>query len=83
VRFAAPDTFPDDAWLGLIPSDVPHGSEATNGECDPDHDCLDGQVAGVLTFLPSSRPGTYDFRLHDTDENGHEVASVTFQVTGD
>ena len=34
VTFTAPVGLPDDAWLGIIPSDVPHGSEAVNEEHD-------------------------------------------------
>jgi putative hemolysin len=82
VHFAAPGTFPSDAWVGIIPSEVPHGSEATNDEYDLDYDYLDGQISGVLSFMAPFQPGSYDFRLHDTDEDGHEVASVTFKVVG-
>ena len=82
LHFAAPDTFPGDAWVGIVPADVPHGSEATNDEHDLDHDYLDGQVSGELSFMAPFQPGSYDFRLHDTDEDGREVASVTFTVVG-
>ena len=80
--FAAPDSFPSDAWVGIIPSDVPHGSEATNDENDLDYEYLDGQESGALTFVAPNEVGSYDFRLHDTDQDGQEVASVTFQVAG-
>ena len=60
-----------------------NGSEATNDEHDLDHDYLDGQISGVLSFMAPFQPGSYDFRLHETDNDGQEVASVTFQVAGD
>jgi len=28
-----------------------------------------------------AQAGTYDFRMHNTDDNGKEVASVSFQVS--
>jgi putative hemolysin len=83
VHFTAPATFPNGAWVGIIPSEVPHGSEATNDEYDLDYQYLEGQVAGVLTFPAPGQPGSYDFRMHDTDSDGQEVASVTFQVVAD
>jgi len=83
VHFVTPGTFPVSAWIGIIPSDVPHGSAATNDENDLDYAYLDGQVSGVLIFNAPTEPGSYDFRLNDSDEaSGQEVASITFQVTG-
>jgi putative hemolysin len=82
VHFVAPATFPDNAWVGIIPSDVPHGDETINEEHDLDYDYLEGQGSGVLTFIAPYEPGAYDVRMHDTDDDGREVASVSFTVTG-
>jgi hypothetical protein len=84
VHFTAPDTFAAGAWMGIIPSEVPHGSAMTNDEHDLDYAYLNNQVSGVLIFAAPTDPGSYDFRLNDSeDASGEEVASVTFQVTGD
>ena len=84
VRFTAPASFPTNAWVGIIPSDVPHGDEAVNDNNDVDFRYLEGQTSGALTFTAPQTPGSYDLRLNDGE--GKEVASVTFTVavpTGD
>ncbi len=80
VYFTAPSSFPSNAWVGIIPSDVSHGSEAENDKYDVAYRYLDGLTSGVLTFKAPDEPGSYDFRMHDTDSDGKEVASVTFTV---
>ncbi len=80
VHFTAPSSFPDDAWVGIIPSDVPHGSESENDEYDLTYQYLEGRTSGVFTFTAPDTPGSYDFRMHDTDAGGQEVASVMFRV---
>ena len=80
VQFTAPSSFPPEAWVGLIPSEVPHGDEDVNDQFDLAYWYLDGQTTGVLTFTAPMEPGSYDLRMHDTDDSGAEVASVTFLV---
>jgi hypothetical protein len=79
LTFKAP-AYDEDAWIGIIPSNVPHGSESTNDEYDLDYQYLEGQTAGVMMFLAPGQVGSYDFRMHDTDGDGNEVASITFVV---
>jgi hypothetical protein len=33
-----------------------------------------------MVFTAPSEPGEYDLRMHDTDSNGKEIASVSFKV---
>lgn len=80
VAFFAPSGFARDAWVGIIPSNVPHGSEAVNDQHDMTYQYLEKRTSGTLTFAAPTKPGTYDFRMHDTDGNGREVASIAFQV---
>jgi len=80
VYFTAPLSFPENAWVGIIPSSVPHGSEARNDKNDLAYEYLGGLTSGTLSFTAPSAPGSYDLRMHDTDREGKEVASVTFQV---
>ena len=80
VRFVAPSGLPNDAWVGIIPSHVEHGSESRNDQYDLTYQYLSGRTEGVLTFTAPSSPGEYDFRMHDTDNSGHEIASVSFVV---
>jgi hypothetical protein len=82
VLFTAPSTFAEDAWVGIIPSDIPHGDEEENDLHDLEHQSMGGQVAGILEFTAPETPGSYDMRMFFNDSGGREVASVTFQVEG-
>jgi len=80
VRFQAPPGLSERAWAGVIPSDVPHGDEATNDANDVDYRYLEGRTSGVLSFTAPEEPGSYDVRLNTGDSGGVEIASVTFTV---
>ncbi len=80
VRFTAPEGYASNAWIGIIPSRVPHGSEAENDRHDLSYQYLNKRVAGSMTFIAPKDAGDYDLRLHDQDSNGREVASVSFRV---
>lgn len=80
VHFAAPSNWPENAWIGIIPASIPHGSEAVNDQHDITYQYLGKRTAGSLTFKAPSTPGNWDFRLHDTDNNGKEFASANFSV---
>lgn len=80
VTFKVPDGLSTKAWIGIIPSNIPHGSEETNDQHDVAYQYLKGQSSGTLTFTAPAQPGSYDFRAHDTDNNGSEIGSVTFIV---
>jgi len=83
VAFTAPAAYPNNAWVGVIPSHVPHGDEAVNDQHDLAWQYLGGQTGGVLEFAAPYEPGSYDLRMHDSDVDGAEVASVTFEVASD
>ena len=76
--FTAPG-FPDDAWIGIVPADIPHGDEAVNDQHETSFKYLEGRTSGSFT-LPNPGPGQWTMRLHDTDDNGREVAYAPFTV---
>jgi len=80
LYFTAPNTFPDNAWIGIIPSNIPHGNETQNDEHDISYQYIQKRTTGSLTFQAPEQPGKYDFRMHSSDNNGREVFSVTFIV---
>lgn len=80
VTFTAGTGFKENAWIGIIPSNIPHGSESQNDEHDLVYKYLDNQSEGTFTFTAPGQAGSYDFRMHDSDADGKEVASVTFTV---
>lgn len=78
--FFAPPGLESNAWIGIIPSDIPHGDEKVNDQHDLTYQYLNGKIQGEMIFTAPSEPGEYDFRMHDTDSNGKEIASVSFKV---
>ena len=80
VSFTASPDFAANAWVGIIPSAVPHGSEPVNDQNDSTYQYLNKRTSGELTFAAPTQPGSYDFRMNDRDDNGSEVASVSFRV---
>jgi O-acetylhomoserine/O-acetylserine sulfhydrylase-like pyridoxal-dependent enzyme len=80
VHFEAPSTFPGNAWVGIVPSNIPHGQESVNDQHDLAYQYLSKKTSGTLTFKAPSKPGQYDFRMNDSDSSGKEVAHVTFYV---
>ncbi|MDP8225594.1 MAG: hypothetical protein P9L99_19700 [Candidatus Lernaella stagnicola] len=80
VTWKAPGSYAKNAWIGIIPASIPHGSEAENDKHDLTYQYLGGKTSGVFTFSAPKKKGSYDFRMHDTDSGGKEVASVTFTV---
>ena len=82
VSFNIPVKLDKSAWVGIVPSDIPHGSEERNDENDLAYHHLNGVQKGTLDFVAPVKPGSYDLRLNDSDSEGNELASVTFTVTG-
>ncbi|MBI5323718.1 MAG: hypothetical protein HZB41_00275 [Ignavibacteriae bacterium] len=80
LKFTAVSGLKNNAWIGIIPSNVKHGSEAENDKYDLTYQYLGGKTKGTLTFIAPSKSGKYDFRMHDTDDNGLEICSVSFKV---
>ncbi len=81
IQFTASADWAANAWVGIVPSNTPHGSEATNDAHDVAYEYLDGRASGTLTLKAPGQAGSWDVRMNDTDDNGKEVASVTFKVS--
>ena len=82
LEFTAPESLSPRAWIGLIPSNVPHGKEAVNDQHDIGWHYLEKKSAGTLKFVAPPENGSYDFRMNSTDQDGVEITSVTFKVGG-
>jgi len=80
VQFTAPAGFSGDAWVGIIPSNTPHGSEVVNDENDVESQFINGATSGTMIFTAPATPGNYDLRMFDTDTLGQEVAAISFLV---
>ena len=80
VAFMAEKHFKKNAWIGILPSNIKHGSEAHNDKYELTYQYIDGKLSGVMKFKAPAKPGKYDFRMHDRDDSGKEVAYVSFLV---
>ena len=80
VYFTAQTGLPTNAWIGIVPSSVPHGDEAVNDGYDLTYQYLEGKTEGTMTFTAPTEPGQYDVRLFDTDNRGKELAWAGFTV---
>jgi hypothetical protein len=80
VYFTASANYAANAWIGIIPSQIAHGSETLNDQHDSAYQYLSKRTSGEMTFNAPLQPGSYDFRMNDTDNNGREVASIAFFV---
>ncbi len=67
-------------WIGIIPSDIPHGDESKNDQHDVSYKYFDNQESGTLEFRTPRKAGKYDFRMHSTDNKGVEITSISFEV---
>jgi hypothetical protein len=72
----------DDAWVGVVPTDTPHGREEYGEAAYLSYAYVAYAEDGKLTLYAPEQTGTYDIRLYNTDngEYGVELASETFTV---
>jgi len=81
VTFTAQPDYADGAWVGLIPSAVPH-TETDADAHDIAYEYIKKRTSGQMAFQAPREQGSYDLRMFNTDTNGKETASVTFEVKG-
>jgi len=82
VTFSAPPWASErKSWVGLVPSDAPHGSLKVLEEYEIDYQYLDGNTEGEMEFTVSEG-GFWDIRMYDSEfvDSGMEVASVSLVV---
>ncbi|MBN2790257.1 MAG: hypothetical protein JXR69_08715, partial [Candidatus Delongbacteria bacterium] len=83
IDFKVHPAFASSAWIGIVPGDCPHGSEKVNDENDLAYKHLQYKRyngGGSMVLKAPKQSGTYDIRMHNTDSDGYEVASVTIIV---
>jgi len=79
VTYVNDASFGDSPWIGMIPSEVPHGDGVVNDENDLKFEWLYGEPGdenSYTTYAPAT-PGSYDFRLSG---GGIEIDSISFTV---
>ena len=70
------------AWVGIVPSAVPHGSESESDLHHISYTYISNNDNGVVIFVAPEEIGAYDVRLFSSDDAavGIELASVSFTV---
>jgi hypothetical protein len=77
ITFTALKATADNAWIGIVPSDVFHGSNKKNDDNDIDYDFLAANTSGRLLLLAPNMRGSYDIRMSDPEK---KITSVSFKV---
>ncbi len=86
VSFTADTSWDANAWVGIIPAKVKHGTEYENDKYDLVYAYIGKKPSGTFTFSAPLEPGKYDIRMNDTDFGtedgtvGKEVSSISFEV---
>ena len=68
------------AWIGIVPSDITHGSESENDLHDIQYAYVGGMTDSLIVFTAPWDAGYYDFRLNDSESGGVEIDFLTFEV---
>ncbi len=79
VSFTTPRNWQANAWIGIVPSAVPHGSEEVNDRYDIAYRYIEERTHGWMIFV-APEAGQWDLRMNDSDDNGREAAAVSFTV---
>jgi len=80
VTYKAPADLPSNAWIGIIPSSIAHGDEVLNDRHDLSYRYLSNSTSGEMELYAPTEPGSYDLRMNNRDDNGKEIASISFTV---
>ncbi len=79
ISFKASKSYGENAWIGIIPSNIKHGEAEVNDLHALTYQYLDKKTKGSMFFQAPLKYGKYDIRMHDS-EMGKEVVYVSFMV---
>ena len=72
----------DDAWVGIVPSETPHGLESDSDTVDTTYAYISNAQDGKIILYAPTTAGSYDVRLFNTDAaSGVELASTIITVS--
>ena len=80
ISFEAPLSYKKNAWLGWVPSSIPHGQESENDKNNKGYEHLDGRCRGTVVLTAPKTAGEFDLRLNDSDSSGKEVAFLKLTI---
>lgn len=82
IKYTSQAGMDKNAWIGIVPSDIEHGTEATNDMHDVSFVYMNGKNNATVTMVAPSKPGSYDLRMNESDSKAgaKELTSVTITV---
>lgn len=80
VTYTASSDWSVDAWIGLIPADIPLGDQKTADENDLDYRHLKNTSQGKLSFIVPDVEGIFNFRLYPSDDDSYPEVAVSESI---
>lgn len=83
ANYSIVEEIKDNAWLGIVPANTPHGDEEDGDAVDVDYKYLSGSKEGTMEFSAPLEIGDYQFRVYNDDGSGaiELSTSATFTIT--
>ena len=83
IYFTVPASFPQDGWIGILPSETEHGFGSWDMTSAIFREPIAGRTMDSLNIvIPDSMLGDWDVRMYKSSQNGTEVFSIPFRVQG-
>lgn len=88
ILFNSSSASQNQAWIGILPSDIPHGNTEENKKHWINSDNVTGKKEAVIYLVAPTKAGNYDIRMNYygsnySYSNGSELASVSIVVSAD
>ena len=80
VNYAASSDWSSDAWIGLIPADIPLGNQKLADENDLDYRHLKNTSQGMLSFIVPDVEGIFNFRLYPSDDDSYPEVAISDSI---
>jgi len=80
VNYTASSDWSSDAWIGLIPADIPLGNQKLADENDLDYRHLKNTSQGKLSFIAPDVEGIFNFRLYPSDDDSYPEVAVSDSI---
>lgn len=80
VSYTASSDWSTNAWIGLIPADIPLGDQKIADENDLDYRHLKNTRQGKLSFIIPDVEGIFNFRLYPSDDDSYSEVAVSESI---
>jgi len=80
VSYTASSDWNANAWVGLIPANIPLGDQKIADENDLDYRHLKNTRQGKLSFIIPDVEGIFNFRLYPSDDDSYSEVAVSESI---